>query len=158
MKGLFCGSKARTNDEYKSVIKSRMNIFIILFVIGSITLGVTSYLNFNDLIKDDHILGIYSGAGTGLIAISILLWVKNKLLLKNESKLKESRINNSDERIQEISNKALKIATIALLIALYAIGFIGGLYNPILFTVLSSSVAVFLVTYVISYKMLERKM
>lgn len=158
MKGIFCGSKARTNDEYKSVIKSRMKIFIILFVIGTITLGVTTYLNFSDLIKDDHILDIYSGAGTGLIAISILLWVKNKLLLKNENKLKESRINNSDERIQEISNKALKIATITLLIALYAIGFIGGLYNAILFTVLSSTVCIFLVVYVVSYKFFERKM
>jgi hypothetical protein len=159
MMGLFCASKAKNNEEYKKVIKARMNTMVLIFVIGLITLTVSLLAEKVWTVKiSEHMLGVYCGGGTGLLAISIILWIKNKVILGNEAKLKESRLNNTDERLKEISNRAFRIATIFLLIALYVVGLIGGLFYPILVQVLSILVFVFLAAYVVTYKIYEKRM
>lgn len=159
MKGLFCGSKANNNEEYKKVIKTRMKIMILLFVIGCITLAVALLAkNVWKVEISEYMLGVYSGAGTGLIVVSAILWIKNKLILADDEKLKKSRLSNTDERIQEISNRAFRLAAIALLIALYAAGLIGGIFNQVLVEVLFSMVFVFIIVYIVAYKVYERRM
>lgn len=159
MKGLFCGCSANSNEEYKKVIKTRMKIMILLFVIGNITLAVALLAkNIWTVSINEHMLGVYSGVGVGLMAASVILWIKNKLILADEEKLKKSRLSNTDERIQEISNKALRVGTIVLLIALYALGLIGGLFYPVLVKILLSMVFVFLIAYLIAYKIYEKRM
>ena len=159
MMGLFCASKAKNNEEYKKVIKARMNVMVLIFVIGLITLVVSLLAEKAWAVKiSEQMLGVYCGVGTGLLVVSVILWIKNKLILGNETKLKESRLNNTDERLKEINNRAFRIATIFLLIALYAAGLIGGLFYPILVQVLLTLVCVFLVAYVVSYKIYEKRM
>jgi uncharacterized membrane protein len=159
MKGLFCGYKSSNNEEYKRVLKAKMKIMVLIFVIGTITL-ITALLAKNMWIVtiSDQILGVYSGVGTGLIAVSVILWIKNKLILADDEKLKKSRLNNTDERIREISNRAYRVAGIVLLISLYVTGLIGGLFYPILVQVLLSMVCVFLIAYVAAYKIYENRM
>ncbi|MDF2673707.1 MAG: hypothetical protein K0R09_1972 [Clostridiales bacterium] len=159
MKELFCSCKANNNEEYKKVIRARMKRMILLFVIGIITL-VAALLpeNMWTVSINEQMLGVYSGIGVGLIVASVILWIKNKLILADEEKLKESRLSNTDERIQEISSKALRVAAIVLLIALYALGLIGGLFYPVLVKILLSMVFVFLIAYLIAYKIYEKRM
>jgi hypothetical protein len=159
MNGLFCWTNAKNNEEYKKVIRFRMNIMVILGIIGIATFAVALLAEYKWKVSvSEHMLGVYSGAGTGLFAAAVALWIKNKLLLKNEEKLKESRLNNTDERIREISSKAFRTAAAILLIALYAFALIGGIFYPVLVQVLLSIACIFLVSYVIAFKIYEKKM
>lgn len=159
MRGIMCGTIARNNEEYRKVIKSRMNLMVIISIIGIITaaIGVISEF-YLEVPINDHMLGVYTGVGAGLFGVGVILWVKNRLLLNNEEKLKESRLNNTDERIQEISNKAFRLATYIMVIALYATALIGGLVYPILASVLMFIVCIFLLAYTIAFKYYNNRM
>lgn len=159
MRGLLCGTNAKTNEEYREVIKKRMRLMILLAIIGVITaaIGFAAEI-WIDVPISEHMLGVYSGVGTGLLAAGIILWIKNKSMLNNEQKLKESRLNNTDERIREISGKAFRAATYLMIAAMYAIALIGGLFDPILVKTLLLTVCLFLLAYVIAYKHYSNKM
>lgn len=159
MNGPFCYTKAKNNEEYKKVVKRRMIKMLLLFLLGSLAFSLTFFTESIGIIQiNNQMLDVYKGVGTGLMFISTLLFVKNRLILKNEEKLKKDRINNSDERIQEISHKAFRIASISLLVALYIVGLIGGLYNPVLVKVLLSLISAFLLVYLIAYRVYEKRM
>lgn len=159
MRGILCGSTAKNNEEYKIVLKSRMRFMIALTIIGIITaaigFGAEFYLN---TAINEHMLGVYSGVGVGLTASGIILWFKNRILLNNDKKLKESRLNNTDERIKEISNKSFRVAAYVMLIALYGTALIGGLFYPILAEALLFISCTFLLAYTISFKYYNSKM
>lgn len=159
MRGILCGSTVRTNEEYKEVIKSRMKIMVVIIIVGIITaaVGFLSEFYFHVPINE-HMLGVYSGIGVGLFVVGTMLFIKNRLMLNNDEKLKESRLNNTDERNQEISNKAFRIASYTMLAALYAVALVGGLFYPILAEVLFFLVCVFVLTYTISFKYYNNKM
>lgn len=158
MLGLFCSSDCKTNDEYKKVIKARILIFIGLIVLGVITLIVTflgdSYLN---LKISESMISTYSGFGTGITVVGIILLIKNVSILNNEEKLRKVRISNTDERIKEINLKASKVALGFMLVTMYLVGLIGGIWYPVITQVLFSIICVFLVVYVIAYKIISRK-
>ena len=159
MRGLFCGTTVKNNEEYKNVIRFRMRIFILLGLVGIVTLIIALMAEYKwDTAIEEYMLGVYTGIGTGLFISSILLWIKHRLLLNNEDKLKESRLNNSDERLQEISSKAFQAGTIIMLITLYAVALIGGLFYPVLVKALLITVFAFLISYLIAYKIFEKRM
>lgn len=156
---ILCGSNAKNNEEYRMVLKSRMRFMIALIIVGIITatvgFGAEFYLNTS---INEHMLGVYSGVGVGLTASGIILWFKNRILLNDDKKLKESRLNNTDERIQEISNKAFRVASYVMLIALYGTTLIGGLFYPILAEALLFISCTFLLSYTIAFKYYNSKM
>lgn len=159
MRGLLCGTTARTNEEYKKVVKVRMNRFLGLGAIGAVTLTLGLLAEFYwRLDVREEMLGVYTGMGTGLVLVSVILWVKNRVLLASEEKLKESRINNSDERIKEISDQAFRTAAVIMLGVMYLISLIGGLFYPVLVQVLLAVVSIFALTYLISYHIYNKKM
>jgi hypothetical protein len=159
MRGILGGTNARTNEEYREVIKGRMRIMMLLVILGiiSASLGYAGEFYFDTSI-DSHMLGVYSGMGVGLIAAGAALWIKNKLILNNEEKLKASRISNTDERIKEIGNNAFRAASIAMLVAVYIMALVGGLYNILIFKVLIVIPYIFLLIYVASYWYYNKKM
>ncbi|MDF2909067.1 MAG: hypothetical protein K0R34_4388 [Herbinix sp.] len=159
MRGLLCGTTAKTNEEYKQVVKVRIYRFIGLGLIGAITLITALLAEFYwKLDVKEEMLGVYTGAGFGILLISVIMIIKNMLMLKDEEKLKESRISNSDERIKEISNRAFRTASIIMLIAMYALALIGGLFNPVLVKLLSMVVSIFVFAYLVSYYVYNKKM
>lgn len=159
MNGIFCGCKAKNNEEYRKVIKNRMKALMGLIIIGIITMtvgfGAESFFKTS---INEHMLGVYSGVGVGLFVGGIILWIKNKFLLNDDNKLKESRLSNTDERIQEIGNKSIRIAALIMLIVMYATALIGGLFYQILFQVLILIIFMFIIAYVIAFKYYSKKM
>jgi uncharacterized membrane protein len=159
MKGIFCGCKARNNEEYRKVIKNRMKALIGLIIIGIITMAVG--FGAESFIKtsiNEHMLGVYSGVGVGLFVGGIILWIKNKLILNDDNKLKESRLSNTDERIQEIGNKSIRVAAFIMIIVMYVAALIGGLFYQILFQALILIIFAFIITYLIAFKYYSKKM
>lgn len=159
MRGLLCGTTARTNEEYKQVVKIRMYRFAGLGLIGAITLVTALLAEFYwKLDVKEEMLGVYTGVGFGLLLASVIMLIKNGIMLKNEEKLKESRISNSDERIKEINNKAFRTASIVMLIAMYTLALIGGLFYPELVRLLLLIVSIFVFAYFVSYNIYNRRM
>ncbi|MDV4150226.1 hypothetical protein R0131_05180 [Clostridium sp. AL.422] len=158
MLGMFCSSNCKTNEEYKRVIKGRILIFIGLIVLGGITLFVTllgdRYLN---LKIDESMISTYSGFGTGLTVVGVILLIKNISILNNEEKLRQVRISNTDERIKEISLKVSKVGLGFMLVTMYLVGLIGGLWYPVITQVLFFIICLFLVVYIIAYKVISKK-
>lgn len=161
MKG-FCllnTTRATNNEEFRKQIQTRNKYMWGLIVIGAITAVVAYYMEFSDKMKaDDYMLGVYCGIGVGLFVCGIALLIKNKRLLKDEAKLKEARLQATDERNVEIGMRAQKVATIVLLIALYFVFLIGGMYDPILSKVMSCLICLFVVAYAIAWRVLNHKM
>lgn len=159
MRGLFCGSRAANNEEYKKVIRNRMKVMLLIFILGGITLAVSIFAKDVWKVKlSDKMLGVYTGAGAGLAAAACVMWFRNKWVLRKEERIKKERLLNTDERLQEINHKALRAATVVLLAGLYAAGLIGGLFYPILVTVLFALISIFLLAYLFAYKIYERGM
>ncbi|VYT97623.1 hypothetical protein [Clostridium tertium] len=158
MLGIFCGSECNTNEEYKKYIKRRIAYFIGIIILGAITLAVTFLGDrFFNVSISEKMIAVYTGFGSGLISIGIILLIKNILLLKNEEKLRKSRISNTDERNKEISIKATRVALVVMLVAMYLVGLIGGLWYPVLIEVLLTVISVFLLAYLVAYKVISRK-
>lgn len=159
MNGLFFETNAATNEDYKKVIKSRMRTMVLLFILGIITLGVSLYvksLPYPSL--NEHMTFAYMGVGTGLTAAAAVLWIRYRLMIKNDAALKKNRLADTDERNLEISRKAFQTATVVLLVACYAAGLIGGFFYPILFRLAAVLAAVFLLSYFAALQIFRRKM
>lgn len=159
MRGLLCGTNAQTNEEYRQVIKRRMKFMAGLIVIGILTAGIAIYTEFfTEAVLESYILGVYSGVGTGLALSGLLLLIKHILLLNNEEKLKESRLNCTDERLREIGDKAFRAAAYVMIAVLYVTVLIGGIFYPELVRFLILVMAAFMLAYAVSYSYYNRKM
>ena len=67
--------------------------------------GSPYYMEFSGKMKvDDYMLGVYCGIGVGLICSGIVFLIRNKRLMKDEEKLKEARLQVTDERNIEIGS------------------------------------------------------
>lgn len=161
MKG-FCfmsATKATNNEEYRKQIQTKNKYMWGLILLGLITAVIAYYMEFSGKMKvDDYMLGVYCGLGVGLVASGIAFLIRNKRLLKDETKLKEARLQATDERNVEIGMRAQKIAAIVLLVAIYLVFLIGGVYEPILSKVMSCLICLFIVAYAIAWRVLNHKM
>lgn len=159
MRGLFCETTAITNEEYRLVLKKRMKITIGLILIGFITTAIAVYADIYMYAKlSQQMLGVYTGLGVGLITAGVILWIKNRLLLNNEEKLKESRLNNSDERVHEIVNKSFKAAALVMIVILYFVMLIGGIFIPEIVKILFFVIISFSLTYALAFRYYSNKM
>lgn len=159
IKGFLCTTTAKTNEEYREVLKKR-NIWIsVLALAGALIAGVTFYAWETGVSAlSDYIMGVYCGFGTGVFLAAIILLVKNMILLKNEEKLKLSRLENADERFDEINKRAARITLMILLLTITAGGMIGGIFEPVLVKATVFLIDVFALSYIIAFTYYKRKM
>ena len=133
MKGfcLFSGSKVTNNEEFRKQLQAKNKCLLGLILLGIISAAAAYYMEFLGKMKvDDYMLGVYCGIGVGLICSGIVFLIRNKRLMKDEGKLKEARLQVTDERNIEIGSRALRMAAFVLLIVMYFAFLFGGLYDP----------------------------
>ena len=156
---LFAGSKATNNEEFRRQLKAKNKFMWLFIVLGIFSAAVAYYCEFfGKMNVDDYMLGVYCGIGVGLVGAGVALLIHNKRLLKDETKLKEARLQATDERNVEIGMRAQKIAAIVLLVAIYLVFLIGGVYDPILSKVMSCLICLFIVAYAIAWRVLNQRM
>ena len=101
MKGfcLFSGSKVTNNEEFRKQLQAKNKCLLGLILLGIISAAAAYYMEFWGKMKvDDYMLGVYCGIGVGLICSGIVFLIRNKRLMKDEEKLKEARLQVTDER------------------------------------------------------------
>ena len=158
-KGIFCQTKAATNEEYRRELIGRNWKLALLCAVG-IAVSATAALAWRGEVSGlpDYMMGVYCGAGAGLALGGLIMIIRNMILLGNEEKLKQSRLENSDERLLEISARAIKTAVQVMMFAALAGGLIGGIFYPILVKAVLFIVYVFLFSYLVARKVYEKRM
>ena len=159
MRGIFCQTTATTNEEYRKELKGR-NGWLLFMAIGGAGEAAASALaeSGGTLSIPDYMLGVYCGTGAGIMVAAIVLYIRNLFLLKDEEKLKKSRLENYDERNQEIRNKALLAAVKILLVVCFVTAMVGGIFYPYLIKMLLFVIYVFLFSYLIANAYYKRRM
>lgn len=158
MLGIFCATKVTSDEEYRKYAGRRCFVYAGLALIGVITAAIAIAAEFLWMVEiSDMMLGVYTGVGTGLTAAGIILSIKNMLLIKDEKKLRQARIADSDERNIQISMLATKAALAVLLVGMYFAILLGGLWYPILTKVLAFLLMLFMFSYVVAYRIISRK-
>ena len=159
MRGIFCQTTATTNEEYRKELKDR-NGWLLFMAIGGAGEAAAAALaeSGGTLSIPDYMLGVYCGTGAGIMVAAIVLYIRNLFLLKDEEKLKKSRLENYDERNQEISNKALLAAVKILLVVCFVTAMVGGIFYPYLIKMLLFVIYVFLFSYLIANAYYKRRM
>lgn len=158
-RGIFCATTATNNEEYKKELKRR-NLWYLLIAVLGILAAVAAFAAGQSGTAQipEYILGVYCGVGTGITLGMGILFARNLLLLKNEEKLKQSRLENADERLEMIGNKASHTALKVLMLAGSAAALIGGIYEPVLIRVLIFELDMFLFSYLAAFAYYKKKM
>ena len=159
MKGLFCGGcKARNNEEYKIVLAKRQKRMCVLLIAGLLTVvaGIV-YICVNGF-EDSYSLGFVFGFGVGLALGAALAMWKIRKTLRNEDKVKEARLKETDEREVEVANQALRLTAKIMLAALYVCLIIGGFFWEEIMLVCCILVSIFLLSYEFAKKYYNKQM
>lgn len=98
------------------------------------------------------------GSVWGLYVLELLFLIRNKRLMEDEEKLKEARLQVTDERNIEIGSRALRMAAFVLLIVMYFAFLFGGLYDPMISKLMSCMICLFLIVYAIAWRVLNKHM
>lgn len=158
-RGIFCQTTATTNEEYRKELKKKNGWLLFALLGGAVAAVVILIIEIKGIGEiADYMLGVYCGACTGISLASLILLVKNLLLLKNEEKLKQSRIENYDERNAEIRNKAVVAAIRVMLICCLVIALVGGLYDAYLIKIMLFVIYAFLFSYLVASAYYKRKL
>lgn len=159
IRGFLCATNAKTNAEYREVLKKRNIWMAVLALAGVLIAGVTFYAWKSQLSAlPDYIMGVYCGFGTGIFLAGILLLVKNLIVMRSEEKLKQSRLENADERYNEINKNAARVTLMVMVLTIIAGGMIGGIFEPVLVKATVFLVDVFALSYMIAFACYKRKM
>lgn len=151
-------TNAKSDQEYRKVIKRRQNLCFIVMLIGITTAGFSFYFsNIKPSFLSDFFSGFYCGCGTGLVIGGILAYIKYRSLLKNEKRLHEKRLAENDERNQMISQKAFFMTSIIMIAILYTALLLSGLLSTILFQTLLSIVLLYFLIFLVTYIYYNKK-
>ncbi|MEY8265860.1 hypothetical protein AALA79_05720 [Lachnospiraceae bacterium 64-25] len=159
IKGFLCSTTARTNEEYRKVLKRRNIGKLALTLAGALIAGTAFYAEQTQKTAlTEEMIGLYCGFGIGLAVAGIALLIKGLILMGNEEKLKQERLENADERLVEIRNKAASTTCMVMLLVICVGGMIYGLFVPILVKATVFLMDVFAFSYIASFFYYKRKM
>lgn len=157
MKGIFCLTNAKTDEEYRDYLKKRITAFTILGIIGFVTIAAVMFMNhfLEDLLNgcESFIIGI----GSGLLFASVILIIKLRRVINDSEKLRRARIQATDERNIQISTAAMKVTLAVMFAADYIIMFVGGFRYPILTKIATIIILTAILAYLIAYKVLSKR-
>ncbi len=159
MMKIFLACSARNNEEYRKVLRTRMNLMLFVFIMGLTTLCLALFFEpVFAVTTGDFVKGVYTGIGTGLMVAAAFARYKIKWILSDDGKIKSYRLKDTDERRLEIRQKAITTSAFIFVFVLYAVVLIAGFFYPILFPLLIGLMGFLGVTYFITYKFYEKRM
>lgn len=140
--------------NFESKLKVRMFKFVILLLIGIIAVSVAIIVKLSTGI-DSYSTGYLAGTGGSLIAISILMIIKNKLALNDKEKQKQMRIEENDERNLLLTYKSGYYAMLITAVTLYISTFFFAFSNVAILFTLSTVTGLLVFIYIIIYFVLR---
>lgn len=159
MKGILCATKATTNEEFKQELEKKKRLYFLISAAGVIMVFISVISSMYNIILSDTMQEVFSGMGFGLMIVGGLLTIKAQYIIRDENWMKKERLNNSDERNIEISNRSFRSAAWILIFSLYLTGLVGSvLIDERLFIFVFVNVLISLVGYLLSYNYFNHKL
>lgn len=159
IKGLLCSTTAKTNEEYREVLKKRNICKMALVLAGILIAGTAFYAEqMQKTTLSEEVIGVYCGFGVGIAVAGIVLLIKSIILMGNEEKLKQERLENADERLAQIRHKAAHITLIIMLLVIVGGGMIGSIFEPVLIKAMIFLIDVFALSYIASFNYYKKRM
>lgn len=92
-------------EKYRKILKTRITL-LTLPAILAVALGIYDVFFATETIKESLIFGFQCGATTALGILSIILIIRFRTILKDDTKLKLQYNKENDERLKTIQAKA----------------------------------------------------
>lgn len=160
MRSLFSPvCRARNNEEYRKVLKERRFRFFLFVLAGLATEAVALYVHFcTEIGISEYHLGFLLGLGAGLVIGGAAGILKIRRRLRDEEKLKELRLRETDERELGLDSLALRGTARILLGVMYVLLVLGGiLANDMLLWLSWGLIIIFLLSFALLRKYYESK-
>lgn len=153
--------KQSDNNHFRKKLEKQARLFLCLFPLF-VLIGAFGIINEKFYListaEIDFANGVFTGFGFGggVVCIARIIYIKS--VLKNEEKLKEERIKNTDERTLQINSKALSI-TSGILIAVSCIALlVFSFFSEEISLCFAFVIIFFMCAYLITYKILDKIM
>lgn len=158
MKMKLTTSNIKTDEDYKTVLKTGMFFGVILMFLGIAAIIIAQLADTALGINlEGHQKSFISGIGGGLIAGGAFAAIRQFSILRNSAKVRKERIAITDERVQNLSGRALVASGLIMFVGVYVMAIVGGLFYPILSKVALILIGIFLVSYFVIYKILDAR-
>lgn len=160
MRSLFSPvCRAKNNEEYREVLKKRRFRFGLFILAGLATEAVVLYVHYcTEIGISEYHLGFLLGLGAGMALGGVVGILKIRRRLKDEEKLKEVRLKETDERELELDSMALRGTARILLGVLYVLLILGGIFASDLLLWLSwGLIILYLLSFALFRKYYESK-
>lgn len=159
MKGPFCRVNITTDEGFRNLTKIRLVISIVLVIAGILILVINECTRHAGITKvPEFYQGMFSGMGAGLIGAGFAQIIRYIKLLKDAAKLREERISASDERLNAINDKALKVAIAVMIFAMYVVLIVGIFVDMQVTTVMSGLLILFLLAFIVANAIYSKRM
>lgn len=153
LKTMFRLNPKGSMDNYLKVLKTKRIYFIGLFFISLGIIGVSFLLKVGSSIRS-----FSSGMGFGFLSVSILFILQNEWILRSKDRLKRKRLEEIDERNQNVSLQAMALAGRVMVFVLAVLTFIFGFIDPKISMYLSGIIGLTGFLYFCFYHYLNKKM
>ncbi|MHC5249015.1 DUF6442 family protein [Enterococcus sp. LJL120] len=154
---MFNMKNVHTDQDYIEHLQVKSSLAACFIVLGGILGATYSFATRQGLVHlSDYFQGFYAGASGSLIVLGLVLPLRNRRLMKQPEVIKKMRIRDSDERNQELSAKALRIACIFQLAMAYLMILVGPFFNELLVGIGTLLIFIFIFAYLGTYVILKK--
>lgn len=149
---------SKADQQYRNRLR-RKNLWygagIVLVVLCTLFLYVGT--NWLEIKVSNHTVDFLTGMFSSLSVILILYIVKNRRVMNNPKLLRKQRIVMTDERNQEIINRAYRLGAHTLIICIIVLSVVGSFVHPLMTQLAVGLLFLFFAAYLIGYLYYRKK-
>lgn len=109
---LFCNPQQDPQQDYESVLRRRVLWCVGCAVIGALMFFLSTFaFPENAGHAQEFVRGFYSGAGSGMMVVSVIFLIRTLWLLKNPKARRTAQIKETDERQKHITMRTFSTAS-----------------------------------------------
>lgn len=158
---MLLNCKQTGNNHFRKKLEKQAKLFLCMLPLFLLICAfgiVNETFSLISTVEIDFANGVFTGFGFagGIVCIARVIYIKS--ILKNEAKLKEERIKNTDERTLQISLKALSTASGILIAVSYIALLVFSFFSKEISLCFAFVIIFFMWAYLIAYKILEKIM
>lgn len=147
---------AKTDEEYKAVLKMRRKVLLVPAIAGAVSIAASIFLLKSG--AREFLAGLYMGLGCGILAAAAVCFLRIRSILKDEEKIRTHRLKETDERNIQVTLKAHNTAGVMLIMTGYAILLASGFFSMEVFWTVWALLMLYFAFFIIGRMVYERKM
>lgn len=153
------GKGAKTDEEFKAVLKKRRFIIYMIMLAGIAAIGVSIYIGLDSSVGEaDFLSGVYMGMGCGIFVAGIISLIKIKRILQDEKKLRHKRLEESDERNIMVNQKAYYMAGLMVITIGYIVFLFAGFFSMEVFWTVWALLMLYCFLFLVCKRIYDKKM